>query len=94
MRIRCHLFGCNDWDRNGGYIPGCYRCGSGIYDSEFRDRGRLDFLRRWRLGLWRWVKRRFFFRRCPACRKKLWPWTRRVGGEFCSADCDESHIPF
>lgn len=85
MRLRCHAVGCTASPEG----PFCDRCGAGIYDPVYVEGGRLDpLLRLWhRLRHWVWP-------RCTTCKKKLWPWHRRVSNEFCSMKCFDSWLPF
>jgi len=87
MRIRCNLFGCLCDD-----APVCMRCGTELYDGEFYQTGRLD----WLVLLWGRVSsmawRIFCPPRCEVCGRKL----RHHEGLFvCSRqECLDAWEPF
>lgn len=84
MRIHCYLFGC--WcDPNSA----CPKCGAALYDCEFIQVGKLDWVhsvRRLFAGI-----RCFVSRRCDVCGRKYW-FTR--SGPCCSQKCYDQWIPF
>ena len=90
MRLRCHLFGCLD----SADAPCCVRCGCGIYDPDYLLSGRLDPIRWWLVRLRRRIGRLFRVQRCEVCRRRMWPWSRRINGELCSMECLDRWIPF
>lgn len=83
-RIRCYLWGC--WcDENSA----CPKCGAALYDADFIQIGRLDWMRsirRYLGGVWL-----FCNRRCPVCNKGMrFTWH----GPCCSEKCAEDYLPF
>lgn len=88
-RLRCHLLGCVcDSD------PGCHRCGAGLYDADFVQFGRLDFVFRAYYRALRFV-RRFTGRRCDVCDRWYWPLRQGFPDEWtCSRECADEWLPF
>lgn len=85
LRIRCILFGC--WcDENSA----CPKCGCALYDADFRQIGKLNWIYRVRDFL-RGVYV-FSNRHCEVCGKRL-GFTRR-GPHCCSEKCYDQWIPF
>jgi len=84
-RLLCHLWGCccaNEY-------PGCVRCGAALYDADFIQIGRLNWLivlRYFIIGLWSDV-----MRRCEVCGKRVW-FTRH--SPCCSEKCFSKWYPF
>ena len=83
-RIRCNLLGCAT-DANA-----CARCGTDLYDGDFVQIGRLDFVFRayWRVRRVAW---KFTGRRCAVCSKRFW---RRGDDWTCSDKCFSDWLPF
>lgn len=84
-RITCRLLGCVIAEE----YPGCHRCQSAIYDVDFVQIGRLDFVFR---AYWRTRKfvQKFTGKRCAVCNKRFWrgdDWT-------CSDKCFSDWLPF
>ncbi len=95
MRLRCHLFGCCQYED----MPVCYRCGCYLDSPESIDHGYLSWLLRlwyhdWRTeGRCRWTRFvRWLRPTCLHCGKRLRG--SAVGVGFCSRECCESSLPF
>jgi hypothetical protein len=84
MRIRCELWGC--WcDENCA----CPRCGAALYDADFVQIGKLQWVRDVRSFLHGAYK--FTNRHCDVCRRRIW-FTRNA--PCCSRKCYDQWIPF
>jgi len=84
MRLRCYLFGC--WcDQNSS----CPKCGAALYDADFIQKGKLDWVHRLRFIVADNVA--LVHRRCDVCGKRIW-FTR--WSPCCSEDCYDKYIPF
>jgi hypothetical protein len=85
FRIACHLWGC--WCSNE--YPGCLRCGAALYDADFIQIGRMDWL----------VRLRYFIgdvfacinRKCSVCGKRMW---FKGDSSCCSEKCESEWYPF
>jgi len=85
MHLRCELFGCREDGPDGFSQPRCYRCRAHVYDGDFVQIGRLDWLPR--LGTW--ARRRaagwVVGHKCVVCGKK-YRGQYRIHG-VCSEKC-------
>ena len=84
MRVRCVLFGC--WyDQNSS----CPKCGAALYDADFIQVGRMDWVHKVRGKLSQ--IRAFVNRKCNVCGKRYW---FTANEPCCSEECYEDYIPF
>ena len=84
MRIRCVLFGC--WcDQNSS----CPKCGAALYDADFIQVGRMDWVHRVRGFLLHLIPH--LYRRCEVCDKRFWSGRH---GPCCSKECADEWLPF
>lgn len=83
LRIRCFLWGC--WcDENSA----CPKCGAALYDADFIQIGKLDWMRRMRGSLN--GLRYLMSRRCEVCGKRM-----KFSRDYtCSPKCADEWIPF
>lgn len=83
FRVRCVLFGC--WcDENSS----CPKCGAPLYDSDFVQIGKLDWIKR----VNGWIKGISYLicRRCEVCGKRM-----RFSRDYtCSPKCNDEWFPF
>lgn len=85
-RLLCKLWGCYCSDTHDFSCP---RCGAALYDADFVQIGRLEWVYRVR-DFFR-GKYAFITRRCDVCRKRMW-FTRH--NPCCSEKCYDQWLPF
>jgi hypothetical protein len=82
-RIRCILFGC--WCHRD--YPGCGRCGAALYDADFIQIAKLD----WLIRLWWWLRKLRIIKPCAVCGKRIWFAGTKA---CCSEKCWNDWLPF
>ena len=87
----CHNFGCRLGGRDEfGYSPDqCVRCGSGLYDPDFVQTGRLEPVIWWMKYVLGWLPYRIAHR-CNTCRKPMLFSAQPAH----SGKCTEDWVPF
>ena len=89
-RAKCVLIGCICAEN----YPGCYRCQEGLYEGDFIQYGKLDWVFRL-YDRWLYWRRRIALKlgraKCDQCGKKYW---RGHDDRFCSEECFDDFIPF
>jgi hypothetical protein len=85
-RLLCKLWGC--WVHND--YPACGRCGSALYDADFVQIGRLNWVYRVRDAL-RGIYMSLATHHCEVCHRRIW-FTRH--SPCCSDKCYSQWVPF